>query len=93
MLNLSSGEFGEGGVFKVFTFSEGADGGSVAATQHILADGISSLPTTWTSQSYTFTTPGNANQVEGGLSFYMEIVNSTNSAILNVDNVVVKPTP
>ena len=90
---IASGEFGEGGVFKVFTFSEGADGGSVAATQHILADGISSLPTTWTSQSYTFTTPGNANQVEGGLSFYMEIVNSTNSAILNVDNVVVKPTP
>ncbi len=90
---ISSGEFGTGGVFKVFTFSEGADGGSVAATQHILADGIASLPTTWTSQSYTFTTPSGADQVEGGLSFYMEIVNSTSSATLNVDNVVVKETP
>jgi len=88
---IASGAFGEGGVFKAFTFSEGADGGTVAATQHILADGVTSLATTWEKKTYTFTTAANANQVEGGLSFYMEIVNS--AVKLNVDNVVIKKTP
>jgi hypothetical protein len=88
---MASGEFGIGGVFKAFTFSEGADGGDVSATQHILADGVASLATTWETKTYTFTTAANANQVEGGLSFYMEIVNS--AVKLNVDNVVIKRAP
>jgi hypothetical protein len=88
---MASGEFGIGGVFKAFTFSEGVDGGTVGATQHILADGVTSLATTWETKAYTFTTAANANQVEGGLSFYMEIVNS--AVKLNVDNVVIKLAP
>lgn len=88
---IASGEFGDGGVFKAFTFSEGVDGGSVGATQHILTDGTTSLSTSWETKTYTFTTPGNANQVEGGLSFLLEIVNS--NVKLNVDNVVIKKTP
>ena len=90
---ISSGEFGDGGVFKAFVFSEGADGGTVGATQHILTDGTTSLATTWETKTFTFTTPGNANQVEGGFSFLCEIVNSTSSATINIDNVVVKLTP
>lgn len=85
---IADGAFGEGGVVKIFTFSEGVDGGNVGATQHVLVDNITSLATSWEAKSYTFTTPGNANQVEGGLSFLIEIVNS--SAKLNVDNVVIK---
>ncbi len=88
---MASGDFGIGGVFKAFTFSEGADGGSVGATQHILTDGTTSLSTSWETKTYTFTTPGNANQVEGGLSFLIEIVNS--NVKLNVDNIVVKIAP
>jgi PKD repeat protein len=85
---IASGAFGEGGVFKAFTFSEGVDGGNVGATQHVLADGITSLSTSWERKQYTFTTPANANQVAGGFSFLVEIVNS--SVKINVDNVVVK---
>ena len=88
---IASGEFGDGGVFKAFIFSEGADGGTVGATQHVLTDSTTSLSTSWEEKTYTFTTPGNANQVEGGLSFLIEIVNS--SVKLNIDNVVVKKTP
>jgi len=88
---IASGAFGEGGLMKVFTFSEGADGGSVPATQHVLTDNTTSIATTWERKTYTFTTPGNANQVEGGLSFLIEIVNS--AVKLNVDNVVIKKTP
>lgn len=88
---IASGPFGDGGVFKAFTFSEGADGGSVPATLHVLTDNTTSLATTWTKKTYTFTTAPNANQVAGGLSFLLEIVNS--SVKLNVDNVVIKKTP
>ncbi len=88
---IASGAFGDGGVFKSFTFSEGADGGTVAATQHILTDGTTSLSTTWEKKTYTFTTAANANQVAGGLSFLIEIVNS--AVKLHVDNVVIKRTP
>jgi hypothetical protein len=88
---IASGDFGDGGVFKAFVFSEGADGGTVGATQHILTDNTTSLSTNWETKTYTFTTPANSNQVEGGLSFLIEIVNS--SVKLNVDNVVVKITP
>ena len=88
---IASGPFGEGGLLKAFTFSEGADGGSVPATQHVLTDNTTSIATTWERKTYTFTTPGNANQVAGGLSFLIEIVNS--SVKLNVDNVVIKKTP
>ena len=88
---IASGAFGEGGLMKVFTFSEGADGGNVGATQHVLTDNTTAIATTWEKKTFTFTTPGNANQVEGGLSFYMEIVNS--AVKLNVDNVVIKKTP
>lgn len=87
---IASGAFGEGGLLKVFTFSEGADGGSVPATQHVLTDNTTSIATNWERKTYTFTTPGNANQVAGGLSFLIEIVNS--AVKLNVDNVVVKKT-
>tara|TARA_B110001469_G_scaffold127820_1_gene150856 strand:+ start:29153 stop:31471 length:2319 start_codon:yes stop_codon:yes gene_type:complete len=89
---IASDALGEGGVVKAFTFSEGADGGTVAATQHILTDNTSSVSTSaWESKTFTFTTPANANQVEGGLSFLIEIVNS--AARLNVDNVSVRVTP
>ena len=88
---IASGAFGEGGLMKVFAFSEGADGGSVPATLHTLTDNTSAIATTWESKTYTFTTPANANQVEGGLSFLIEVVNS--AVKLNVDNVVIKKTP
>ena len=89
---IASAALGEGGVVKAFTFSEGADGGAVAATQHVLTDNTTSISTSvWETKTFTFTTPGNANQVEGGLSFLIEIVNS--AARLNVDNVSVRVTP
>lgn len=88
---IADGPFGDGGLFKAFAFSEGADGGTVPATLHTLTDNTSSLATTWETKTYTFTTPSNANQVEGGISFLLELVNS--SAKLNVDNVVIKPAP
>ncbi|MFO7673015.1 MAG: DUF5011 domain-containing protein, partial [Lutibacter sp.] len=44
---IASGPFGEGGLMKAFTFSEGADGGSVPATQHVLTDNTTSIATTW----------------------------------------------
>ena len=73
---------------KAFIFSEGANGGTVGATQHVLTDSTTSISTTgWETMSFTFTTPGNADQVEGGLSFLIELVNS--SAKLNIDNVSV----
>jgi hypothetical protein len=89
---IASDVLGEGGLVKAFTFSEGADGGTVAATQHVLTDNTTSVSTTaWETKTFTFTTPGNANQVEGGLSFLIEIVNS--AARLNVDNISVRATP
>jgi hypothetical protein len=88
---MADGAFGEGGLMKAFTFSEGLDGGSVGATLHTLTDNTTSISTSWESKTFTFTTPGNANQVEGGISFLIEIVNS--NVKLNVDNVVVKKTP
>lgn len=88
---IADGPLGDGGVFKAFTFSEGADGGSVPATLHTLTDNTTSLATTWETKTFTFTTAPNANQVEGGISFSVELVNSP--AKLNVDNVVIKPAP
>jgi len=89
---IASDALGEGGVVKAFTFSEGADGGTVAATQHIHMGNTHYVNTSaWESKTFTFTTPGNANKVEGGLSLLIEIVNST--ARLNVDNVSVRLTP
>ena len=86
----ASGAFGEGGVFKAFTFSEPAEGTDSGATQHILTDGTTSMSSNWESKSYEFTTPGTAAQVAGGLSFLIEIVNSTANAAINIDNVVLK---
>lgn len=88
---IADGDFGVGGLMKAFTFSEGADGGSVPATLHVLTDSTTSIATSWETMTFTFITPSNANQVEGGLSFLVELVNST--AKLNIDNVVVKVTP
>ena len=89
---IASDVLGEGGLVKAFTFSEGADGGTVAATQHVLTDNTTSISTAvWETKTFTFTTPGNVNQVEGGLSFLIEIVNS--AARLNVDNISVRATP
>ena len=88
---IASGAFGEGGLMKAFTFSEGADGGNVAATQHVLTDNTTAIATIWEKKTFTFTTPPNANQVEGGLSFLIELVIS--AAKLNIDNVVIKKTP
>ena len=86
---IASAALGEGGVVKAFTFSEGAEGGAVVATQHILTDNTTSISTSaWETKTFTFTTPGNSNQVEGGLSFLIEIVNS--AARLNVDNISVR---
>ena len=85
----ASGDFGVGGVFKAFVFSEGENGGDVPATLHPLTENTSSISSTsWESKSYTFTTPVNANQVAGGVSFLAELVNST--ASVNIDNVVIK---
>ncbi|WP_299064032.1 PKD domain-containing protein [uncultured Polaribacter sp.] len=85
----ASGEFGEGGLFKAFTFSEGENGGDVAATQHVLTENTTSISSaSWESKSYTFTTPGSAAQVAGGISFLAELVNS--AASVNIDNVVIK---
>jgi len=88
---IASDVLGDGGLVKAFTFSEGADGGTVAATQHILTDNTSSVSTSWETKEFTFTSAPNANQVEGGLSFLIEIVNS--AARLNVDNISVRKTP
>ena len=89
---IASDGLGEGGVVKAYTFSEGPNGGNVAATKHTLTDNTTSISTTsWETKIFTFTTPVNANQVEGGLSFLIEIVNS--AARLNVDNVSVRLTP
>ena len=89
---IASDVLGDGGLVKAFTFSEGADGGTVAATQHVLTDNTTSISTAvWETKTFTFTTPGNVNQVEGGLSFLIEIVNS--AARLNVDNISVRLTP
>ena len=89
---IASDGLGQGGVYNAFTFSEGADGGTVGATQHILTNNTTSISTTsWETKTFTFTTPGNANQLEGGLTFLIEIVNS--AARLNVDNVSVRLTP
>ena len=90
----ASGTLGDGGIVKSFTFSEGADGGGIAATQHVLTETLTAISTTsWQTETFTFTTAPNANQVEGGLSFLIEIVNSTDSAIINIDNVSIKLTP
>ncbi|MDG1794536.1 MAG: carbohydrate binding domain-containing protein [Flavobacteriaceae bacterium] len=88
---IASDVLGDGGLVKAFTFSEGADGGTVAATLHILTDNLSSVSTSWETKEFTFTSAPNANQVEGGLSFLIEIVNS--AARLNVDNISVRKTP
>ncbi|MDB4157904.1 carbohydrate binding domain-containing protein [bacterium] len=88
---IASDGLGEGRV-KAFTFSEGAVDGTVSATQHTLTNNTTSISTTsWETKTFTFTTPENANQLEGGLSFLIEIVNS--AARLNVDNVSVRLTP
>lgn len=88
---IGPGDLGIGGVVKAFAFSEGADGGTVPATLHTLVGDIASVPTSWESKSYTFTSAATAAEVEGGISFLVEIVNST--AKINVDNVVIKETP
>ncbi|MCJ7758636.1 MAG: hypothetical protein MUP24_10860, partial [Gillisia sp.] len=86
----------DGAVLKAFTFSEGADGGGVGATQHILEGGLGSVSASWETKTYTFTTPAGADQVAGGLSFLVEVVcggANTCAGTVNVDNVVVKVTP
>jgi len=87
----SEASLGIGGVMKAFVFSEGVDGGTVGATMHVLTDNTFDLLTTWDTKTFTITTPGGADQVEGGFSFYLEIVNS--NAKLNIDNVVIKLAP
>ena len=86
----ASGAFGEGGVFKAFTFSEPAEGTDTGATLHILTDGTTSMSSNWESKSYEFTTAATAAQVAGGVSFLIEIVNSVANAAINIDNVVLK---
>jgi hypothetical protein len=86
----------DGAVLKAFAFSEGADGGGVGATQHILEGGLGSVSASWETKTYTFTTPAGADQVAGGLSFLVEVVcggANTCAGTVNVDNVVVKVTP
>jgi hypothetical protein len=83
---------GEGGVVKAFTFSEGLEGGATPATLHTITDNLTSVSSTsWQTVTNTFRTPGNANQVEGGISFLVELINS--AATINIDNVVIKETP
>jgi hypothetical protein len=86
----ASGAFGEGGVFKAFTFSEPAEGTNSGATLHTLTDATTSMSSNWESKSYEFTTPAGAAKVAGGLSFLIEIVNSTANVSINIDNIVLK---
>tara|TARA_B100000809_G_scaffold77865_2_gene75728 strand:+ start:26904 stop:29000 length:2097 start_codon:yes stop_codon:yes gene_type:complete len=86
----ADGAFGEGGVMKAFAYSEPAEGTDTGAALHTLTDNTTSLSTNWETKTYTFTS-ANSNQIAGGISFLIEIVNST--AKLNIDNVVVKKTP
>lgn len=86
----ASGAFGEGGVFKAFTFSEPAEGTNSGATLHTLTAATTSMSSNWERKSYEFTTPAGAAKVAGGLSFLIEIVNSTANAAINIDNVVIK---
>jgi len=86
----------DGAVFQAFVFSEGVDGGSTAATQHILVQGLGSVSTSWESKSYTFTSGAAANNVAGGFSFLAELVcggAGTCDGIINIDNVSIKLVP
>ncbi|MCP4320591.1 MAG: DUF5011 domain-containing protein, partial [Alteromonadales bacterium] len=83
----------DGAVFQAFTFSEGVDGGSTDATQHVLVQGLGSVSTSWETKTYTFTSGAAAANVEGGFSFLAELVcggASTCDGIINIDNVSIK---
>ena len=78
-----------GAVFKAFTFSEGVDGGTTPATQHILEGGLATVSDSWETKTYTFTSAPNADQVEGGISFLAELVCGPAgcAGVINIDNV------
>lgn len=87
---ISDGDFGIGGLFKAFAFSEPAEGSDVGAVLHTLTDNTTALSTSWETKTYTFTTAG-SSQLAGGISLLFELVNS--GAKLNIDNVSIKKTP
>ena len=71
-------------------FSEGVDGGSTAATQHIIEGGLGSVSTSWETKTYTFISGAAPANVEGGFSFLAELVcggAGTCDGIINIDNV------
>ncbi len=84
-----------GAVFKAFTFSEGGDGSSTPATQHILEGGLATVSNTWETKTYTFTSAANADQVAGGISFLAELVCGPAGCegVINIDNVSIVPNP
>ena len=80
----------DGAVFQAFVFSEGVDGGTTAAVQHVLVQGLGSVSTSWETKTYTFISGAAPANVEGGFSFLAELVcggAATCDGIINIDNV------
>ena len=80
----------DGAVFQAFVFSEGVDGGTTGAVQHVLVQGLGNVSTSWETKTYTFVSGGAAANVEGGFSFLAELVcggAGTCDGIINIDNV------
>ena len=79
----------DGAVFKVAAFSEAAEGSGTGAVRHDLIPGDGSVPGTWTTRTLTFTTPGTAANVAGGLSLLIELVGggATTTGTIYIDNV------
>lgn len=86
----------DGAVLQAFVFSEGAEGGTIGATQHVLVQGLGNVSTSWETKTYTFTSGATANNVAGGFSLLLELVcggaTSCKGTIV-VDNVSIRRTP
>ncbi|WP_418262698.1 carbohydrate binding domain-containing protein [Flavobacterium faecale] len=86
----------DGAVFQAFMFSEGVDGGTTGATQHVLVQGLGSVSTSWETKTYTFRSGAAAANVAGGFSFLAELVCGGAAGcdgIINIDNVSIKLVP
>jgi PKD domain len=78
-----------GAVFKVAAFSEAAEGSGTGAVRHDLVPGDGSVPSAWTTRTLTFTTPGAAANVAGGVSLLIELVGGgpSTTGTIYIDNV------
>ena len=79
-----------GAVFQAFVFSEGVDGGSTGAVQHILVQGLGNVSTSWETKTFTFVSGAAPANVEGGFSLLAELVCGGVAGcdgIINIDNV------